>query len=337
MTDYEKIPFIVLAGENKSKYKSKEWKDKIKMNKRYETEFLDGDKKLHYYLDNDKTVLENTIDSVTGCKYFDEDKSVVIGNKKKLRNLEGIIKTIEQKGESLTDNIKQSLDYVYSNNYSGKSIILTGDIPSIKSSEISNFYSNAISKKSDLVSGMVDIKEMKNYISKYIISEDKKFKKFGIHFKDNGNEYNRINPKLTFGNIFLTNENVYENMNELKERFQELTSMKRIFNDERNYEGICNLLQDNDKIKDYPKTFPGLIRFSLFNSNFLRRMFFGNYLLKGKINYSINLNELEEIVQDRVLENKIDFKIARTSPTFGFDVDDKYDFYIANQFIKNNG
>ena len=334
MISYEKIPFIILAGENKGHYKEKEWKDKIRMNNKYDTKFLDGDKKLYYYLDNDKTVLENTIESILKFKYIDKEKSLVIGNKKKLRNLEEIINVIEQKGESLTDNIKQSLDYVYSKNYSGNSMIISGDIPAIKHSEISEFYSNALFKKTDLVSGMVDIKEMDFYNLKFFNSKKRKFRKFGIHFKDNSN-FKRSNPKLTFGNIFLVNDMVYKNMNDLKERFQELTSMKRVFNDEKNYNGICNILQDNNKIKEYPKTFPGLIKFSLFNSNLLRKMFFGNYLCKGRINYSVSLNELEKIIESRIFENKISFSVARTPPTFGFDVDDKYDLIIANKFIND--
>ncbi len=334
-----KIYSIVLAGENKDEYKKEEIRDKLKMNKKYETSFLYSDNKLSRYLNNDKTILENTLESIVNSEIIDENNIFVIGDKNKLKNLDYNVNILEQKGNSLSNNLKQSINEVYSNNYEKRTIIFTGDIPSINSSDIDEFYNKSIKKNynKDIIFGMTDLNEMNLFYNRYFKDKNiKKQKKFGINFKDNNSKYKRSNPKLAFGNTVIINKNVYNNINELERKFDELSSMKRVFNDSKNYEKICKIIQDDNKIKEnYPSNLLELLTFSLLKSSFLRRLLLGNIILKGNINYSIDISNLEELVQNKLLDNKVSFSISRTPPEFGFDVDDENDFKIANNLISN--
>ncbi|MFP4656562.1 MAG: hypothetical protein ACLFNK_03200, partial [Candidatus Woesearchaeota archaeon] len=53
-----------------------------------------------------------------------------------------------------------------------------------------------------------------------------------------------------------------------------------------------------------------------------------------KNDHSMDVSELEELIEHKVLDNRLSFGIVRAPPMFGYDIDDKNDITIADNIIR---
>ncbi|MFP4118105.1 MAG: hypothetical protein ACLFTR_04235 [Candidatus Woesearchaeota archaeon] len=327
------VPFAILAGSNKGRHKEMEISDKNKTGKLYNTQFLDGDTKLYEKLSNGKSVLENTLEAAFPVA---SKKPAIIGDSDRLRKEIGDKAYIEEQyGESLSDNVYQMIDFMREIGENSGFVLMGGDLPSVSTDDLEEFVQNSYEKNKDVVMGLVDMDEMR-YAYERIRSPDTEWpKKFGIRFKDKKCSYTSCNPKLTFGTVFFIKDTLYEKNDLLHERMDEIIRLKRVFNEKENYPIIAEFLKDHGKaINKPPKNRLSLAYFALTNSTPLRRMLFGNLLSKAKNDYSMDVSELEELIEHKVLDNRLSFGIVRAPPMFGYDIDDKNDITIADNIIR---
>ena len=322
------IPIAILAGKNKGKHKQQEQQDKRKTGKCYKTKFLDGDNKLFIRLKNGKRVLESTISSASQST---SRNPVVIGNSDELEFiLRGYDVAIEnQTGESLSDNVVQLAKYVKNNMDSNSFLLLSGDLPSITSEDIQVFLKNAYLEDKDIVMGLASVDEMNKIYRRIKSRKTCNPRKFGIRLRDNKGVYETINPKLTFGSVFLVKDSTKAEI--FREQLNNAFAKKRLFKNPDNYPELADLLKDDEiSIDRYPSSKLSLAAFSIRYSTPLRKLLLGNYLTKAQSKYSMNITEAEELLEDKVFNNELSIGITRAPARFGYDIDDENDVAIAN-------
>ena len=332
MSDY-KVPFAVLAGVNRGKYKEQERSDKDRSGKLYRTDFLDGDDKLFRVLDNGKSILENTLNAV--YPLASKPPLIISGDIMRLKwclphhypklNVE------QQKGQSLTDNVYQAINSMHRVGENSGFVLIGGDLPSISTEDLESFIEQSYKEDKDVVMGLANIDEMRDVYSRVKSKTTKRPKKFGIRIKDNKEMYETPNPKLNFGTIFFIRNTLYEKKDNLRDRLDDIISLKRVFNDSHNYPVLANFLKDDDKeVAWEPKSKLSLAYFALTNSTPLRKLLLGNFLCGASVNYAMNITELEEVIENKIFNYELSLGIVRVSPMFGYDIDDENDLSIAN-------
>ncbi len=325
-------PIAILAGKNKGKHKQQEANDKKKTGKCYKTKFLDGDTKLFIQLKNGKRVLENTFNSASQST---SRNPVVIGNSDEL---EYILKDSDviienQEGESLGDNIVQLSEYMKTNMNSTSYLLMAGDLPCVTGDEIEVFLKNAYLEDKDVVMGLASVDEMNKIYRRIKSRKTCNPRKFGIRLRDNKGVYETINPKLTFGSVFLVKDSTKAEI--FREQLNNAFAKKRLFKNSDNYPELADLLKDDEiSIDRYPSSKLSLALFSIKYSTPLRKLLLGNYLTKAISKYSMTITEAEELLEDKVFNNELSIGITRAPALFGYDIDDENDIAIANSIIK---
>lgn len=313
----------VLAGINQGEYAHREQEQCEEFSKKDRTRKFRTDEKLSHRLANGESVLENTIRTLLTCS---PDVSV-IGDPQFLgRNTTSSYTLVPQQGESQLESIEQAIQHLYKNGYQGKSIIICGDVPCITEQDINLFISKAEEKNADVVMGVSDIDELR---AMGVLN------KRGIRAYDSAYEFDRVNPKLAYGNIFLTTKNVYERFDDVKDALDDALEMKKFVREPENYHKILNYLKDEGKtIRHVPKTQLGLAIDSILYSTPLRKMLLRNYLGGARSKKSISIPQLEKIAQSKLFGDVISFALSYSSPRLAIDVDDERDAEIANQFLE---
>ncbi|MFW5852953.1 MAG: NTP transferase domain-containing protein [Nanoarchaeota archaeon] len=332
------VPFVVLAGKNKGKYKEQEMSDKNRSGKLYQTKFLDGDDKLFVELKNGKSVLENTLDSIYPVS--SKRPLVISGDEERLKqSLPYSSLDIEpQKGSSLTDNVYQAIDSMHRVGENSGFVLIGGDLPSISTKDLEEFIEQSYAENKDVVMGLADVDEMNALYPEISSDSTTKPKKFGIRLRDDKGAYASGNPKLNFGTVFFIRDTLYDKKDDLRDRLDEIISLKRLFNDTQNYPVLAEFLKDEHKEMAWqPNSKLSLAYFALTNSTPLRKLLFGNFFGRAKTKYAMTITEVEELIETKIFNSDLSLGITRVSPMFGYDIDDENDVAIANSIIMNKG
>jgi hypothetical protein len=313
----------VLAGINQGAYAQREEQQNEEFSKKDKARKFSTDEKLSHRLKNGRTVLDTTLETLLECS----NSVSVIGNPDFLRQHTSSSYTIvPQRGQSQLQSIEQAVVHLYQDGYQGKSLVICGDVPCITKEDIDIFYMETSKKKDDVIMGLADIDDLRELGVP---------NKRGIRAYDAAYEFNRTNPKLVYGNIFMITSSVYTQFDAIKNALNDALQMKKFFREPANYSKILEYLKDDEKtIATHPTTKMGLILGSLKYSTALRKLLFRNLLGQARSDKSVSVPEMSRIVQKKLFQDRITFSFGYASPRLAIDVDDEQDAEVANSILE---
>lgn len=320
---YDNLRIAVLGGINKGKYAKQEEKQKKYFSIKNHSKQLNTAEKMALTLDNGESVLENTIKTLLEVT---PDVSV-IGHPPYLElNTTSKYNIIPQTGKSQLDSIEQAIVNIYKDGFKGDGLVICGDVPAIEKKDITSFIDHAQKKNKDIIMGLSDIAEIRKLGTP---------NKGGIRAYDSEGEFCNYNPKLTYGNIFLLSPKIYEQLDEVKKTLEPLLHIKKLFREPENYHKILEYFKDENKtVTANPTTKAGLLFNVMKYSNVLTRLFFNNFICKGKVPNPVTLPELNAFAQKKLFDDKLTFAFSYSSPRLGIDVDDEKDVEVVNKIMK---